>query len=71
MKLYQNNIKSLDNLRQANKKINNVELTLKKKYIRNKKETDDLNKLLDDSLDKYHSIIKNLDKVIFNSNIKI
>jgi len=65
MKNYQANIKSLDNLRKVNKKISNVEVALKKKYLRNKRETEDLNNLLDDTLEKYYSIIKNLDATIF------
>ena len=66
MNKYQNNIKSLDNLRKVNKKLNHIELSLKKKYLRNKRQTEDLDNLMEDTLEKYHSIIKNLDNVVFN-----
>jgi hypothetical protein len=71
MKTYQRNIEALDNLRQVNKKICKVEVTLKKKYLRNKRVTDDLINLMDDSMEKYHSIVKNLDSITFEKKTNI
>ncbi len=63
---YKKNLQALGNLRDANHKISKIENTLKKKYLRNKKESILIQDLLEDSLNKYHNIIKNLDSVIFN-----
>ncbi len=65
MDKYKKNISALDNLRLFNKRISNVEITLKKKYLRNQREYKDIQQMLENSIEKYHSIMKNLDNLIF------
>jgi hypothetical protein len=60
---FKNNIKALDSLRVINKKINRTGKYIKLKYLLNKKKSFDNNKLLDDSMEKFYKIIKNLDKL--------
>ena len=64
MSKYQNNLKVLDNLLKTNKDINNIETNLKSKYLCNKQTLIDLQYILNDSIDKYHNIIKNLDQFL-------
>jgi len=64
MTKYQNNLKALDNLRKTNKQINDIDDVLKKKYLCNKQELKYLHNILNDSMDKYHHIIKNLDRFL-------
>ena len=61
MTKYQNNLKALDNLRKTNKQIDDIEKTLKGKYLCNKQELLCLQRMLNDSMNKYHNIMKNLD----------
>jgi len=61
MNKYKRNLKALDNLRSTNKRITEIEIILEKKYQFNKKQMDDVEKLLNDSMNKYTNIIKNLD----------
>ena len=64
MTKYQNNLKALDNLRKTNKQLTSIDTTLKNKYLCNKQDLKDLQYLLDDSINKYHSIIRKLDRFL-------
>jgi hypothetical protein len=62
---YKKNLTAIDNLRKTNSKITKIEYTLKGKYMRNNKEAKFNNNILEDSMNKYHNIIKNLDNSLF------
>ena len=61
MNKYKNNLKALDNLRKINKKITEIDIIIQNKYQFNKKRSENTKHILDNSMDKYHNIIKNLD----------
>ncbi len=64
MNNYANNLNSMDNLRKVNKKIIDIENSLERKYISNKFYSRDLKKILDESINRYFIILKNLECLI-------
>lgn len=64
MNKYKDNLKALDNLRRTNKQLDDVDAALQRKYLCNKQWLKDLHHMLDDSIDKYHGIIRNLDRFL-------
>ncbi len=61
MDKYKNNLIALENLRKANRRLNEIDITLNNKYQRNKKDLAHLQLILTESINHYHQIIKNLD----------
>lgn len=64
MDKYKANLLALDKITKTNKKLNDIDKTLQSKYTCNIKHTALMKNILSDSLDKYHDIIKNLDKFL-------
>jgi len=61
MDKYRNNLRAMDNLMKTNRQLNDIDSTLKRKYLCRMKDLSNLQSLLNNSVDKYHNIIKNLD----------
>ena len=64
MDKYRSNLYALDNIAKTNKNIDDTEKVLKCKHLYNKRRLVVYHTLLDDSFDKYHSIIRNLDSFL-------
>jgi hypothetical protein len=62
---YNKNLTAIKNLKKTHSEITQIENTLQKKYLGNTIDYKNINNILDNSMCKYHSIIKNLDKLIF------
>ena len=61
MEKYNTNLASFDKIRKTNKKLNEIDKILHNKYTCNTKTLSLMHAMLNESIDKYHSIIRNLD----------
>jgi len=64
MDKYKDNLIALDKIRTTNRKLNDIDKTLKSKYEFNKKHVSLMHVMLEESIDRYHGIIRNLDRFL-------
>ena len=64
MDKYKANLIALDKIRKTNRKLNDIDKTLKNKYECNMKHVSMMQEMLLGSIDRYHGIIRNLDRFL-------
>ena len=57
-----NNLKNIGKIAELNKDLDKIDKVLERKMLHNKKYTELLEKLIENTLENYHNIIKNLDE---------